>query len=39
LLSRLKIAFANGVTWEIDVPKQGKKTAEKVVRALGGTID
>jgi len=38
LLSHLKIVFANGVSWEFDVPKQGKKTAEEVVRALGGTI-
>ena len=38
LLSHLKIAFTNGVTWQFDVPKQGKKTAQGVVRALGGTI-
>jgi hypothetical protein len=25
--------------WEFDVPKVGKKSAEKVVRVLGGTID
>jgi hypothetical protein len=38
LLSHLKIAFTNGVIWQFDVPKQGKKTAQGVVRALGGTI-
>jgi hypothetical protein len=38
LLSHLKIAFTNGVSWEFDVPKQGKKTAQEVVRALGGAI-
>jgi hypothetical protein len=38
LLSHLKISFANGVIWHFDVPKQGKKTAQEVVRALGGTI-
>jgi hypothetical protein len=38
LLSKLKITFANGVTWEFDVPKQGKKTAQGFVTALGGTL-
>lgn len=38
LLSHLKIVFANGVTWEFDVPKKDKKSAEGVVQALGGTI-
>jgi len=37
LLSHLKIEFTNGVLWEFDVPKASKKTAEKVVGALGGT--
>jgi hypothetical protein len=39
MLSHMKIAFQNGVSWEFDVPKAGKKSAEKVVRTLGGTID
>jgi hypothetical protein len=38
LLSHLKITFSNGVAWQFDVPKQGKKTAQGVVRALGGTL-
>jgi hypothetical protein len=36
LLSKLKIVFTNGVTWEFDIPKQAKKTAEALVTALGG---
>ena len=35
----MKIAFQNGAVWEFDVPKVSKKSAEKVVRVLGGTID
>jgi hypothetical protein len=38
LLSHLKIAFSNGVAWQFDVPKQAKKTAQKLTRALGGTL-
>lgn len=38
LLSQLKIAFSNGVTWKFDVPKKDKKAAEQVVSALSGTI-
>jgi hypothetical protein len=38
LLSHLKIDFSNGVSWEFDVPKQGKKTALRVIEALGGTV-
>jgi hypothetical protein len=38
LLSHLKLEFEGGVTWEFDVPKQGKKTAKSVVEALGGAI-
>jgi hypothetical protein len=34
LLSRLTIAFGNGVTWEFDVPKANKKSAQRLVRAL-----
>jgi hypothetical protein len=35
LLSHLNVAFTNGVTWEFDVPKANKKTAQNLVRALG----
>jgi len=38
MLSHMKIAFQNGVVWEFDVPKVGKKDAERVVRAIGGAI-
>ena len=38
LLSHLKIVFTNGVSWEFDVPKKDKKTAQRVVEALGGAI-
>lgn len=37
LLSHLTISFDNDVVWEFDVPKVNKKTAEQVVRELGGT--
>lgn len=38
LLSKLKIVFASGATWEFDVPKQAKKTARGLVTALGGEL-
>jgi hypothetical protein len=38
LLSHLKIAFSNGVAWRFDVPKQAKKSAQGVTRALGGHL-
>jgi len=38
LLSHLTIAFNNGVTWEFDIPKAAKKTAQGLVTALGGTL-
>ena len=38
LLSHLTIVFNNGVTWEFDVPKAAKKTAQGLVTALGGTL-
>ena len=38
LVSKLKIAFTNGVTWEFDVPKAGKKNAVAFVEAIGGTV-
>jgi hypothetical protein len=36
LLSHLTIAFDNGAVWEFDIPKLNKRTAELVVRELGG---
>jgi hypothetical protein len=38
LLSKLKIVFTNGVTWEFDIPKQAKKTGQGLVTALGGEL-
>jgi hypothetical protein len=38
LLSHLTIVFTNGVTWEFDVPKAAKKTAQQLVTALGGQL-
>ena len=38
LLSKLKIVFTNGVTWEFDIPKQAKKSAQGLVSALGGEL-
>ena len=38
LLSHLTIAFNNGVTWEFDIPKAAKKTAQGLVTSLGGTL-
>jgi len=38
LLSHMTIVFNNGVTWEFDVPKAAKKTAQGLVTALGGTL-
>jgi hypothetical protein len=38
LLSHLTIVFTNGVRWEFDVPKAGKKTAQQLVTALGGQL-
>ena len=35
----LTISFANGATWEMDVPRAGKKAAKAVVAALGGKPD
>jgi hypothetical protein len=36
LISHLKLSFAGGESWEFDVPKADKKTAQAVVAALGG---
>ena len=38
LLSKLKIVFADGATWEFDIPKQAKKTAQGFVTELGGEL-
>jgi hypothetical protein len=38
LLSKLKIVFTNGMTWEFDIPKQAKKSAQGLVTALGGEL-
>jgi hypothetical protein len=38
LLSHLKIEFTNGVTWEFDIPKMAKKTAQELVTELGGRL-
>ena len=37
LLSHLSIAFDNAVVWEFDIPLLNKRTAENVVRELGGS--
>lgn len=34
LLSRLDIAFENGVVWELDIPRLNRGTTEAVVREL-----
>jgi hypothetical protein len=36
LLSHLTIAFDNAVVWKFDIPRLNKRTAELVVRELGG---
>jgi hypothetical protein len=38
MLSKLKIEFTNGVTWEFDIPKMAKKTAQELVTELGGRL-
>ena len=38
MVSKLKITFTNGVAWEFDVPKAGKKNAVAFVEAIGGTV-
>ncbi|MDX6569575.1 MAG: hypothetical protein QOH15_2153 [Gaiellales bacterium] len=37
LLSHLTISFDNAVVWEFDIPRVNKRTAEAVVRELGGS--
>ena len=39
LLSHLTVEFSNGARWQFDVPRQGKKSAREVARALDGTVD
>jgi hypothetical protein len=34
LLSHLKLVFGDGATWEFDIPKANKKSAQALVRAL-----
>lgn len=38
MLSHLTITFTSGVAWEFDIPKMAKKTAQELVRTLGGTL-
>jgi hypothetical protein len=38
LLSQLKLRFANGATWEFEVPRAHRKTAEYFTGALGGSV-
>jgi hypothetical protein len=36
LMSHLKLEFANGAVWQVDIPKQHKKKAQALVSALDG---
>jgi hypothetical protein len=38
LLSQLRLSFADGVTWEFEVPRAHRKTAQQLVTALGGSV-
>ena len=38
LLSQLKLRFANGATWEFEVPRAHRRTAQDLVTALGGSV-
>ncbi|MFN2471976.1 MAG: hypothetical protein ABR583_13510 [Gaiellaceae bacterium] len=38
MISKLRIAFTNGVTWEFQVPKNGKKNAMTFVEAIGAQV-
>jgi hypothetical protein len=38
LKSSLRIAFTNGGSWEFEIPRIYRKTAEHVVRTLGGRV-
>jgi hypothetical protein len=37
LISHLRLQFTNGIVWEFDVPKIGRKHAKELVAALGGS--
>lgn len=38
LLSQLKLSFVNGGTWEFEVPRAHRKTAQQFVTTLGGSV-
>lgn len=38
LKADLRFRFADGCAWEFEVPKIYRKTAERVVRELGGRV-
>lgn len=38
LTAALKIGFADGGSWEFEVPKKYRPTAQQVVSALGGQL-
>jgi hypothetical protein len=38
LMSHLKLEFTNGAVWLVDVPKQHKKKAQGLIRAVGGVL-
>jgi hypothetical protein len=38
LKAAMRFQFADGGSWEFEVPKIYRKTAEQVVRALGGSV-
>jgi len=38
LISHMRLQFANGTVWEFDIPKIGKKNANELVFALGGSV-
>jgi hypothetical protein len=38
LLSQLTLSFANGVTWEFEIPRAHRNSAQQLVTALGGSV-
>ena len=38
LLSHLTVSFDNAVVWELDIPRLNRRTAERVVCELGGSV-
>jgi hypothetical protein len=38
MISHLRLRFTNGVRWEFDIPKIGKKDAKEFVTKLGGNL-